>query len=185
MKAFLTLLLIAGISSACSVRVNSINDPSVDFTKYKTFCWLNGCEFTYSGPTYLEDTLLREKIKNAIIAELEEKGLKHQEDNPDLLLDFHISVENETSVMYHHRDDDDQYNYQMQSLPEQEVINYLVGTIVIDMVDRSEARMVWRSEAIGYMDIHPDLSEKNIRKGIATALKKFPPKVGTKAPVQP
>ena len=174
MKNSLFLALVLGIAVACSVRVNSKTDPSVDFTKYKTFCWLNGCEFTYSGPTYLEDTLLREKIKNAIIAEMEKKGLTHQEDNPDLLLDFHISVENETSVVYHHREDD--YQHQFQSFPEQEVINYLVGTIVIDMVDRVEARMVWRSEAIGYMDVHPDLSEKNIRKGITTALKDFPPK---------
>lgn len=30
--------------------------------------------------------------------------------------------------------------------------------------------MVGRSESIGYMDIHPELTEKNIRKGIALHL---------------
>lgn len=171
-RIFLVLAIITTAIS-CNVKVHSSYDQRVDFTKYKSFCWLNGCDFTYTGPTYLNDSLLREKIKNAIIAELEEKSLKHDENNPDLLIDFHISVENESSVVYHHRDDEQNY---FQPFPEQEVINYLKGTIVIDMVDKSESRMVWRSESIGYMDVHPDLTEKNIRKGIATTLKKFPPK---------
>ena len=161
------------ILSACSVKVHYSRDKSVDFGKYKTFCWLNGCEFTYSGPNYLNDSLLREKIKNAIVLQLEKKGLKQDNDSPDLLIDFHISVENESSVIYHPINED---VYNFQSFPDQEVVNYLKGTIVIDMVDKAEARMVWRSEAIGYMDVHPDLSEKNINKGIATTLKKFPPK---------
>ncbi len=165
------VLVITAIS--CNIKVNSSYDHRIDFTKYKTFCWLNGCDFTYTGPTYLNDSLLREKIKNAIIAELEEKGLKHDDNNPDLLIDFHISVENESSVVYHHRDDEPYY---FQPFPELKVIDYLKGTIVIDMVDKSESRMVWRSESIGYMDVHPDLSEKNIRRGIGTTLKKFPPK---------
>jgi hypothetical protein len=51
--------------------------------------------------------------------------------------------------------------------------------MVIDMVDKSAGKMVWRSEAIGYMDTHPDLSDKNIGKGILTALKNFPPKAAS------
>jgi hypothetical protein len=82
-------------------------------------------------------------------------------------------MENETSVVYHHTDDN---AYEFKPFPDREIINYLKGTIVIDMVDKSHAKMVWRSEAIGYMDVNPDLSPKNIRKGIAIALKNFPPK---------
>lgn len=170
--SWIPVLLIFFISG-CNVKVNSSFDQTQDFTKYKTFCWLNGCEFTYTGPKYLNDSLLREKIKNAIISELTKKGFTQDNDNPDLLIDFHISVENETSIIYHHNDDD---SYNFKPFPEQEVVNYLKGTIVIDMVDKLASRMVWRSEAIGYMDVHPDLSEKNIQKGIAITLKNFPPK---------
>lgn len=173
------LLILSFVAAACSVKVHSRQDQTTDFTKYKTFCWLNGCEFTYSGPTYLNDSLLREKIKDAIVAELSSKGLTHDENNPDLLVDFHISVENESSVVYHHHDED---SYQFKPFAEPEVINYLKGTIVIDMVDKEHAKMVWRSEAIGYMDLHPDLTAKNIRKGIKQTLKDFPPK---KPKVQP
>jgi len=173
-RVFIPLFFVFAILSSCSVKVNSTFDQSKDFSKYKTFCWLNGCEFTYTGPTYLNDSLLREKIKRAIVSELTSKGLSQNDDNPDLLVDFHISVENESSVIYHHYDDS---HYDFKPFPEQEVVNYLKGTIIVDIVDKEEARMVWRSVAIGYMDLHPDLSEKNIQKGIKTALKNFPPRL--------
>ncbi len=174
MKQFLGILSLVFIISSCNVKVNSVYDKSQDFSEYKTFCWLKGCEFAFTGPTYLNDSSLREGIKEAIVAELISKGLTQDEDNPDLLIDFHISMENETSVIYHHSDDNE---YEFKAFPDREIINYLKGTIVIDMVDKSHAKMVWRSEAIGYMDVNPDLSEKNLRKGIAIALKNFPPKV--------
>lgn len=173
MKRFLSVILSLIVLAGCNVKVHSSFDRTQDFSEYKTFCWLNGCEFTYSGPTYLNDSLLREKIKSSIISELNRKGFTQNNDHPDLLIDFHISVKNESSIIYHHDDDN---NNIYKPFPDEQVINYLKGTIVIDMVDKSAGKMVWRSEAIGYMDVHPDLSEKNIRKGIAIALKKFPPK---------
>jgi hypothetical protein len=121
----------------------------------------------------LNDSLLREKIKNAIEGELNKKGLTRNDNNSGLLIDFHISIENESSIIYH---PPEEALYDFKPFPDQEIINYLKGTIVVDMVDRSEGRMVWRSEAIGYMDLHPDLSDKNIRKGIRVTLKNFPPK---------
>ena len=174
MKACNILIFVLFVLTGCNVKLHSNFDRTQDFTKYKSFCWLNGCEFTYTGPTYLNDSLLREKIKNAIVSELNEKGLRQDDNNPDLLVDFHITVENESNIIYHHQGDDD--NYTFKPFPQEEVINYLKGTIVIDMVDKVAGKMVWRSEAVGYMDTHPDLSEKNIRKGIAIALKNFPPK---------
>ena len=80
-------------------------------------------------------------------------------------------MQNETSVVYHYIDD--QYDY--SPFPEDEIINYLMGTMIMHIVDRAQGKMVWKSESIGYMDVHPELTEKNIRRGIALTLKKFPP----------
>lgn len=173
MRRLVLFALTAIFISSCNIKVHSSYDQTQDFSKYKTFCWLNGCEFTYTGPTYLNDSTLREKIKEAIVAEMGKKGFTQNDNNPDLLIDFHISVENESSIIYHHGDDD---IYDFRPFPKEEVVNYLKGTLVIDMVDKAKGKMVWRSESIGYMDLHPDLSEKNIRKGIASVLRKFPPK---------
>jgi hypothetical protein len=44
------------------------------------------------------------------------------------------------------------------------------------MVDRQRSEVVWQSHAEGYMESIPDLSSKNIRKGISKVLKDYPPK---------
>ena len=171
---YLTILLFLISLASCNVKVHTTQDNSVDFSKYKTFCWLDGCEFTYTGPNYLDDSLWRETIKDAIILELAEKGIVQDENSPDLLIDFHISVENESSVIYHHIEN--QYNFQPNYEADEEIIHYLKGTMIIHMVDKAQGKMVWSSESISYMSVHPELTERNFRKGIALTLKKFPSK---------
>jgi len=36
-------------------------------------------------------------------------------------------------------------------------------------------KMAWRSVAVSYFDLYPDLSEESLGKGVAAALKNFPP----------
>lgn len=155
------------------MNVNTNYDQSVDFMKYKSFCWMSGCEFDFKGPQYLNDSLLRENLKNAIVKELESKGLREDNNNPDLLVGFTITVKDEQAIIYHWLDDTPVYYQPLHD--EREVINYLKGSLIIGMADKTESRIVWQSEAVGYMELNPDLSEKNIRKGIKLVLKDFPP----------
>ena len=168
---YLAFLILPIVLGSCAVKVHTMQDDTVDFSKYKTFCWLQGCEFTFSGPSYLDDSLWRETMKEAIIDELEAKGFVRDENNPDLLIDFYISVEQKTSVAYRPIDEYNDYI----PLPADEIITYLEGTMIIDIVDKTQGKMVWRSESIGYLEAHPELTVKNIRKGIALTLKNFPP----------
>ncbi len=157
--------------TGCGPKIHTTYDHRVDFKKYKSFCWMKGCEFIYSGPKYLSDSLVRGYFKKAIIETMKSKGVVYNADYPDLLVDVHVTVENMSEIIYH-RDQEAQMSF--LPLAEPEVIEFLKGTLVIDMADRNESRMVWRSEAIGYLDIHPELTEKNIRKGIERVLQDFP-----------
>ncbi len=172
-KSFLGVFFV-WIVSSCSIQVKETYDHQVDFSKYKTFCWMNGCEFKFEGPSYLNDSLLRENLKTSIVRELEQKGLIQNTDNPDLLIGFTITVNDEQAIIYHRSEDSPVYYKPLES--DREIINYLKGSLIIGMADNAESRMVWQSHAIGYMDLNPDLSEKNIRKGIKMVLKNFPPK---------
>lgn len=159
--------------AGCSGDLKTAYDPAIDFSRYKTWCWLQGCEFTFSGPSFMDDSLIRGRIQKAITEEMTAHGLRYDSDYPDLLLDFHVTVSSETAMQYH-----PQYNQdftQMRDFEETE-IPYLKGTLILDMADHASNRMVWRSVAIGYYEHHPDISEENIRKGIHEVLKKFPPK---------
>ncbi len=166
----LFVLLLAG----CKMETKESYDHAVDFSKYKTFCWMTGCEFKFNGPEYLNDSLLRESLKTSLIKELKSKGLREDSNNPDLLVGFTITVKDEQAIIYHRAEDSPVY-YQPLST-DREVINYLKGTVIIGMADKKESRMVWQSLATSYMELNPDFSEKNIRKGIKMVLKNFPPK---------
>lgn len=170
------VILIFSLAS-CAVRVKNIYDKKVDFKEYKTFCWMNGCEFDFTGPAYFNDSTVRENLKSAIIAELEKKGLIQDTNNPDLLVGFTVTVTDEQAIIYHRPEDSPFYIQLIQPLQnEREVINYLKGSIIIGMADKKQSRMVWESQALGYIDNEPNFSMENIQKGIKRVLKNFPPK---------
>lgn len=137
---------------------------------------MDGCEFKFEGPSYLNDSSLQENLKKSIIHELERKGLTQTTDNPDLLVGLTITVSDEQAIIYH-RSEDASPVYYKPIETDREVVNYLKGSLIIGMADHAESRMVWQSHAISYMESHPDLSEKNIRRGIKLVLKNFPPKL--------
>lgn len=169
---FCALLAIG--AAACSSRIQAAYDRDTDFRTYTSWCWMQGCEFTFSGPEYLDKDRVRTGIQDAISAEMADRRLLKDDNNPDLLVDFHITVTDETSVLYH-PDFDNDFLRPSEGVKREE-IRYLKGTLIVDMADRSSGRMVWRSVAIGYYDTHPEITEENIRRGIHRALKGFPPK---------
>ncbi len=169
---FLVLISLAFVG--CSVQTKETYDPQADFSSYKTFCWMSGCEFKFNGPEYLNDSLLRENLKVSIIKELEAKGIKQDVNNPDLLVGFTITVKDEQAIVYHRAEDTPVYIKPLES--EKEVINYLKGSLIIGMADAKNSKMVWQSQAVSYMELNPEFTEKNIRKGIKYVLRNYPPK---------
>lgn len=173
LKKVILFLISCLLLSGCSTRIKTLQDPKADFSRYKTFCWINGCDFAISGPQYLNDSLLRENIKKSIISELNKKGLTLDSNNPDLLVSFNVTLENQQTIIYPRKDADEPFRPLDN---EERIVHYLEGTMVIGIADNKESRVVWESFASRYMETNPDLSEKNISKGIHLILKKFPAK---------
>jgi hypothetical protein len=171
MKKILFLIFLMALASCDPIKTEY--DPKADFTQYKTFCWLQGCEFTFTGPAYLDDSLVQETVKEAIIAEMKFKGLDYNNNTPDLLIDFHITIENEKVIYYHGIEDEPTYYHTPFLQPES--ITLTKGSLLIHMVDRQRSEVVWQSQAEGYMESPPDLSPKNIRRGIGKVLRDYPP----------
>jgi hypothetical protein len=158
----------------CSSSVKTLYDHETDFSAYRSWCWMQGCSFTFSGPAYLNDSLAIKTIKRSIEQEFSKHGITQREDSPDLLVDFYITVHDEVAIL---RNPEYTEGFIDRARPPQEEeVHYLKGTLVIDIVDRVKSTMVWRSVVISYFDVHPELSEKNIRQGITMAMKDFPPK---------
>lgn len=166
-------ILLFGVLASCSISVKTHYDEKADFSKYKTFCWMKGCDFKFSGPEYLKDSLISDRIKKAIVEELAKKGIAQTTDNPDLLVAFNVTMKDGETIIYHQseeRPDIGPISEHIHAIP------YLKGTLILGIADKSQSKLVWESVAVSYMDTKPDLSEKNIRAGIKAVLKNFPPK---------
>jgi Domain of unknown function (DUF4136) len=156
----------------CSVKVHTAYDTRVSFSFYKKYCWVEGCEFTFTGPSYIDNQKVRELMEKAVKAEMQKKGLTYDRESPQLLLNVHEAVETDTAFIYHRSSEESVF---MSFTPPQEIL-LLKGTLVIDMIDKATGRMIWRSVAKSYLEKYPELTEENVAKGVALALKDFPPK---------
>lgn len=173
MKNTLFLLLFGLILSSCAVEVKTSQSPSADLSKYKSFCWLNGCDITASGNVRVKDTTLQSKLKRALTLEMKRKGLKLDAGNPDILLGIYVTLKDERTISY--RKDDDTPLF-WPSDTKSEMMLYTKGTIVVTMADRSTGGLLWESTAISYMDFHTDPSQTRIRHAVRQILKDYPAK---------
>ena len=83
-------LLLAGTATAQDVRYNY--DKSADFTKYKTYKWVD-------MKTSDKDEMTDKEIRSTIDAELATKGLSQSEsDNVDLYVGYQVAIATEKQV---------------------------------------------------------------------------------------
>jgi|GEM_PF-378953 hypothetical protein len=167
------LLAFALLLGCTSARVQRAYDPTVDFSRYQTFCWLKGCEFEVKGPAYLQDAAVRERVKSALVRVLEKKGLRYSDQNPDLMVGFQVSMQDEKMLVTENQSEDVVYS---MGFPKTREVTLLSGTLTLHLADRQLGAVVWQSSVHGYLEPTPDLSEENIRQGIELALKEFPPR---------
>ncbi|MFN5168655.1 MAG: DUF4136 domain-containing protein [Cyclobacteriaceae bacterium] len=173
MKNLWTFAALVGMLGCSTARVHQAYDPTVDFSKYKTFCWLKGCEFEVTGPAYLQDATVRERVKTALVAVLEKKGMRYDDQSPDLMVGFQVAMQDEKLTVTENQSEDVVYS---MGFPKMREVTLLSGTITVHLADRQLGAVVWQSNAHGYLEPSPDLSETNIRKGIKLALRHFPPR---------
>jgi hypothetical protein len=160
------------VAASCAVKVRTLQLPNHDFSKYQTFCWLESCEFTFRGPDYLNDSLVRSYMQKAIKSEMKRKGIAFNSDSPDLLMDVQVVMKTDTGYAYHRPDE----VHQFIPFTNREEVLLLKGTFIIDLIDKQQSKMVWRSVAISYFDLYPALTQANVDRAVAAALQQYPPK---------
>jgi len=168
------ILFVAGIAllSCSPVKVKTRFDKKIDFNQYKTWCWLNGCDIQYEGPYYLDDSTTFENIANLIAVEMQEKGFTQEDDQADLLIDFHIAIKEDSAVFARVHEEDLPFWDDYQD----DYYHFLKGSMIIDIIDREKGQVIWQSNAERYMALYPDIDPKTLKRGVKATLRNFPPK---------
>lgn len=188
MKAKFSLLVAAPaimlLMAACSSTVHIEKDDNTDFSRYKTFSWVEDEIISRNK----SNDLAEQKIKEAVGKELEKTvGWKEVKNRPDVLLSYDVLVENTTkeisSPVYSRPFTRVVYNpvlrrYTTLYYPSQ-FVGYSrderpikEGTITISMIDTRKDKLVWQGWTTDEVNSR-NLTGKEIQNSVQAIFKKF------------
>ena len=158
MKRYQTLFtaaLIAIALAACTggPQVRSDFDHSANFASYRTFGFVSPLGTDVDGYS----TLITQRLKAATQREMEARGYRYVESDPDLLLNFSARLANKVKVNQVASQQIGYYSYRnvgvYKTWPsyayQNNVDQYTEGTLNIDLVDARRKQLVWEGVAVG------------------------------------
>ena len=176
LKSFGWLLVLLVIACSPVRVVHTDSAPGFRLGNYKTFGF-------YESEAAGDATLINYSptfayLKSALISQLENRGLRHTDTNPDLLINLGIVVVEEVQT----RETDfmtDRPRYmgqQRYSWRSEEVVvdRYKAGTISIHLVDPEQNEMLWQGEAEAVIPDESRKRQKRIDEGIKELTEKIP-----------
>lgn len=170
----LALLLIIG---GCSpqIRVYSDYDPQYNLGKYATFNWQQKTNIESGNNPLYYNELNDKRIKAAVQEELTSKGYVLTEEKSDLVLHYHIIIDDQSIVTTDPHGYYSPYWMNMQT----NIYQYREGTLIIDLMEPKTNNLVWRGWAVSAIDAvyTPDQTDHLIKIAIGKIFRKFPRKV--------
>lgn len=166
-------------SCAPSLKVNTDYDKSADFSKYKTFT-LYQSDSSNSAISQLN----QERIKNAVIAAMQSKGLTLASGTPDLYVNTVTILKDKVALS----SNTDYYGYGgvyrpyywgagmgMSSTTNYNVDYYKDGSLIIDVIDAGTKKLIW--QGIGNKEIDNPIKNPDVEapKIVNKIMEGFPP----------
>ena len=163
--------------SCSSITVNQDYDPAFDFSKLKTYGFI-----PIPGDAGI-DQLSANKLDTAIKNELTAKGYTIAE-KPDFGVAIMFSQKTKTNIQSYGYG----YGYGAWGRPGMygmggvDVTQYQQGTLIIDIIDMSDQKLVWRGTGSGVMSDSPSVEERtqNVNNAVNQILAQFPPEKSEK-----
>jgi hypothetical protein len=175
------LTLVSSLTTAgcATVSIATDFDRSADFTHYRTFSSVGG-HLVVHGVADDGNTLLKNRIQNAIASALSEKGLSQNADNPDLLVGYWAGARTRSEL-------EGMGPYDPGIGPfwgaggywwgtaygDWWIRRYEEGTLVIDLVDAHSKGLVWRAYARA--EVNPPVTDEKVRDAVYKAFQHYPP----------
>jgi hypothetical protein len=150
---------------ALADKVTSDYNHQVDFSKYKTFMWVQ--------PPETQDPFMRERIMDAINSQLTVRGLCQVKQGADLAIGANFATEEkQVWETYYSGGGWGWDGGSGWSTTEEKT--YQVGTLTVDLFDGKSKQVVWQGIATDTLSRHPDKRTKDANKSIEKMFRDFP-----------
>lgn len=179
-------LAVVFLLASCASTAHIEKDDNTDFTKYKTFAWVEkqGKDGKNSRPSDLTER----KVREAVNKELERTaGWRESKSNPDVLLSYDVLVERSTRTQsdpvysnpfvrtfynpYSRRFYRVYYPSRFMGYDNYDV-NTREGTVTISMIDANSEKTVWQGWATDEVGSR-NLTSKEIQNSVRAIFRKF------------
>ena len=176
-----SLLAVFILSSCSSLQVMSDYDKNVDFTRYKTY--------SYYGWMKNSDKILnqldKQRFEKAFANEFEKRGLTYVEKNGDIIVSLFIVTEEKQTVTanttggpyyggYYYRYGPGWGWGAGMSTTTVSTNDYTVGTLICDVFDAKEKKLIWEGIAKGIVNENPGNRHVTIPKVVAKLMTEYP-----------
>lgn len=192
------LFLLLGVAVAlmsCAPRVVVDQARQVDFSRYRTYAWMEPSVKAGQNPLYYNELATRQ-VEQTIDESLASRGLKRTNVRPDLLVGYHFFVEEKTRTVANPAGPVGLYGpfwgwgrwgwrgwgpawwgWPVWG-PMYTQEKYEAGTVVVDFVDARTKQLIWRGSvenAIG----DPSRIGQHLNRQVARIIERFPQVGGT------
>ncbi len=181
MRSFGTILWAAPLflSACATVDVNTDYDSAVDFSRYTTYCWKQLPES--------DNALMNGRIVSLVDGQLGARGWrKVPENQAQTALAAAVTVRDGQRIDTIHNNWGPGWGMggmnawgggAMHGMSTSRVVNYKVGTLVLDLFDTQSKNVIWRGTASDFISQNPAVMQKSLNAGAQQMFAKFPPGV--------
>jgi hypothetical protein len=183
LKWFLGMAMAALMVVGCSAPVHVQKDDSVDFSRYKSYAWVDRNE----NRTNRSNQLMEQKFKSAVSDALDKQGWRMDNRRPDVLISYDVLVERSTKQQsepvysrpftrtYYNPYTRRYYNvyypsefmgYDNYETPVRE------GTVTITVTDAQTDKVVWQGWTTDEVNSR-NLTSKEINSAVKSIFRKF------------
>jgi hypothetical protein len=183
------ILMLAAVSAGCSsIEVNHDYDPKADFAGLKSYAWLKEPQKPTGDPRIDGNTILQNRIHEAVDTQLAARGFKKVASDADFFVAYHVSLDKRQSVQtlnsYYGYGPGWGYGYGASyrpgygaGVPRTYVYEYEEGTLILDIVDPKDKQLIWRGSAQD--EVHfkssPEKDQTQLNEAVRMMLQTFPP----------
>jgi hypothetical protein len=174
MTIVVTALAALALAGCATMNVSSHIERNVSFSEYVTYDWGPPDNLPVGDPRLDNNPFFNDYLQGAVEKKMAAKGFERVDSGQkaDLLIHYHASVNQKLDVY----GVDNQHGYCYGDCQPQ-VVDYELGTLVIDIVDAKTSKVVWRGWAQdamnGIIDNQARL-EKQVDEGVTKMMLLLP-----------
>ncbi len=162
----LTILFFLAFSSCeTTYSITSDFEDDVNFSAFETFKIL---EHETRIP-YVVNPINQQRIERSIVQEMESLGYENTEnDYANLEVSWFVIIKTVKDIEYYND------HYRRYSFPQYtRVIEYQEGTLVIDIIDSFDKKVIWHGKTTGRVSENIEKPEEKIAKVVKSMFEKF------------